>query len=214
MIGIAGIWFLLVLGVAVVSNVVPGARLCDRTTVEKPETSQREEVGGPSARSTPGSGPTVPPGSLSSKTTTTRGTIEKTEKCSGVGVAQVAVLLLPGLLPFIPALKDLNIAGLFTLSFREEVTEKLAEQKQAVEAVAGGVTEIRNQINLTQQLMLAMKVETNLNLTMGGAGQTLHVGSRERSQGEVEDLDSVLGGDSAATHLGAAEEDRRAGRVD
>ena len=102
---------------------------------------------------------------------------ETTTNCAGLGVTQAALLLAPGLLFLAPALTNLDIAGLFSLSFRE-VQKKLDEQSEVVRTVADDVAEIRT----TQQTIIDLGLTVNVNQTVG---QLLREGEQQVREGET-----------------------------
>jgi hypothetical protein len=170
----AAAWMALVLGAAATTNIFHVARLCDETTVSKPETV--EERGGPS--------------NLPTLKTTRSTSTTTTKKCGGVTVPQAAVLLAPGLLFFAPALTTLNVAGLFSVTFRE-VRRKLDEQRAAVDHVASEVREIKTKEET------AVKVRDD--------GRSLREGEAQVGTVEGVPFNEVLG-DVAADESGVGEE--------
>jgi hypothetical protein len=175
-----GGWSLLVITVAIVTNVVPGARICDESTVGTPAKVQ-EEVSSPSTdqAAAPGTG------QVSTKRTTTSSGTETTSECSGLSVAQAALLLAPGLLFLAPALSNLDVTGLFSLSFRE-VQRKLDEQKNVVDSVAADVASVKQTQETIVRLGLTINVSQNV-------GRAVREGQQQAREGDTVDFSQVFG---------------------
>lgn len=138
----------------------------------------------------------VPDARICDKSTVaTAADTETTTDCAGLGVAQAALLLAPGLLFLAPALTSLDIAGLFSLSFRE-VQKKLDEQADVVRTVADDVAEIRT----TQQTIIDLGLTVNVNQTVG---QLLREGEKQVREGETISITDFV---DASTGNGGSDE--------
>lgn len=188
-------WALAVIAVAVVTHTVDGAGLCSTTEVTTPEERSVEET-------VTGSGAGAD--DVSTRRVTTAATVQRTEVCEGLSPAQVAVLLLPGLLLLVPALRSVDVAGLFELSFRE-VEAKLEHQGEAITKVAKDVAEIR----LAQETFVNMGVTQTLHVYQGAeeAGRLVRLGHEAAERGATLSFEEVFGPDDGT---GAGEE--QAGR--
>ena len=116
----AGVWIAAVLGVGIVSRLDPDLRICRTTTViTNPSTSVET--------STDATGTVT-----GERTTSVPKTEQSTTICEPLGVAEIAVLLLPFLILIAPILKGFNIAGLFGFDFREFRERVVDETKEQV----------------------------------------------------------------------------------
>jgi hypothetical protein len=115
---LAGVWITVVLGAGIVTRLDPDLHICKTTTiVTDPATSVET--------STDATGTVT-----GEKTTSAPPTEQSTRACEPLGVAEMAVLLLPFLILVAPILKGFNIAGLFGFDFRE-FQEKVVDDAKA-----------------------------------------------------------------------------------